>query len=79
MRLRLGLTRAEERGRRTDAAEVAAAEDDARHLDAAAAKRTMLHAAMLRVEVRAVVRVVEQREGVPCVTGRARAFAGKGE
>ena len=43
MRLILGLARAEERRRRADPAEVAAAEDDPRHVDAAAAERTVLH------------------------------------
>ena len=43
VRLLLALALAEERGRRADAAEVAAAEDDARDVDAAAAERAPLH------------------------------------
>ena len=43
VRLALRLTGAEERRRRADAAEVAAAEDDAGHVDAAAAERSVLH------------------------------------
>ena len=39
----LGLTGAEVRGRGTETPEVAAAEDDAGHLDPAAAERTLLH------------------------------------
>ena len=74
VRLALGLTRAEERGRRADAAEVAAAEDDARHVDAAGAEGALLHGAMLRA-VSQVVREVEQGERVACERRRAPAVA----
>ena len=79
MCLVLALARAEERRRRADAAEVAAAEDDARHVDAAAAERAVLHARDCYALALQIVRVVEQCERVAGIAGRAASVAAGGE